>query len=114
MVYSLTITDILLIPALLTILGMFIYGEAFARSYSKGMLPGYRWIGAGFVAIATLKGLYNVWLINDPTNGGFYRATLMGSRVINAHYVTLVGPLLIVGVIFALERWFRRYEKNED
>ncbi len=114
MVYSLTITDILLIPALLTVLGMFLYGEAFARAYSKGSLPGYRWVGAGLVGLAVLKGLWNVWLVNDPTNSGFYRATLMGSRVVNAHYVSLIGPLVIVGIIFGLEHWFRGYQKNPD
>ena len=109
---SVTTTDVLLLPGILLFFGVFVYGAAFGNGMRQDALPGYRWAGVGLLALAAFLGALTVWKLFEPGIGAFYRAALQGRKVVAAHYVSLVLPILLLGAVAAAEAWFRRYRRE--
>lgn len=109
---SITVTDVLLLPLILIFFGCFVYGVAFGNGVRSHQLPLYRWVGVGLLAISVMLGALAVWKMLQPGLGVFYRASLQGRKVVAAHYVSLVLPLVLVGAAFAMESWFKRYRRE--
>lgn len=105
-----TYSDLLFIPALLTLLGIVVYTVTTLRSRHDDHLTPYRFIGMGLVGIGFLLGLRHVWDLVNPSLGAFYRASLSGysKRFIAAHYLSAIAPLVVLGGLFLVDRYLKK------
>ena len=104
-----TPTSILLLPGILAFFGLFVYGVAFGNGVREHVMPKYRWVGVGLLAVAFLLGAKTLYLIFEPGLGAFYRAQLTGKRIVAAHYAAMLMPLILLVATGAMEFWFKRY-----
>lgn len=105
-----TPSSVLLLPGILAFFGIFVYGVGFGNGVREHVLPRYRWVGVALLVVALLFGAKTVYLMYEPGIGAFYRAQLFGKKIVAAHYVAFVMPLLLVLVTFGMEAWFKRFQ----
>ena len=104
-----TPTSLLLLPGILAFFGLFVYGVGFGNGVRDHALPKYRWVGVGLLAVALFLGAKTIWLMYEPSLGPFYRAQLVGKKIVAAHYIAMAMPLLLLALVGAMEFWFKRY-----
>ena len=105
-------TDVLLLPLLLVFFGGFVYGVALAKGLREYALPTYRWAGIALISLAILIGARSVWAMVEPGNGPFYRSMIQGRKIVMAHYLGLLLPLIALGLAIGTEIWFKRYRRD--
>lgn len=107
-----TPTSILLLPGILAFFGLFVYGVAFGNGVRDHVMPKYRWVGIGLLALAFILGAKTLYLMFEPNLGPFYRAQLSGRKIVAAHYAAMLLPLLLLLLTGAMELWFKRYRAD--
>lgn len=109
-----TLSDVLLLPGILIFLGVVVYGVAYTNALQGGALPRYRWVSMLFVALAFLASVGKFWELVNPATGPFYQQMLVGQKkVLIAHYVGPVLPVLCVALVILLEVQFKRHSNDE-
>jgi hypothetical protein len=101
-----TFKDVLLLPGLLTFLGLVIYGAAWVNLKTNGVLLGFRFFGLALIFCAMLVDAKELWTILDPNTGSFNQiaiATTEGRKTVLAHYGVTFGPLLVIALAVVLE-----------
>lgn len=105
-----TPNDVLLLPAIVLLFGVLIYGGAVANGLTLRVLPKYRWAGVAVMILGAVIGVRTVGQLYGST-GDFYRA-MIDRKTLLAHYAALVLPLIALALVPVAEWWFRRSVEN--
>lgn len=107
-----SITDLLLLPLLLTFFGALIYGLSVDNGLKRGKLAPSRWVGVGLVVLGLLAGFRDFWALTDSFNRSAYQA--VGKRVYIAHYLAGLLPLIALLVCLGVDFWARGRLKGRN
>lgn len=106
-----SLSDVLLLPAILVIFAILTYGLATVAKVQEDKAPKYRYLAYVFLAVAMYVGAQHLYAAYNPDTGMFYRAGLFSKKMLFAHYVSFFAPLIfLIGAIF-YERWYRKYSR---
>ncbi len=104
-------TDVLLLPGILLLFGVVVYGAGLANGIRDQTAPKYRWAGVVLVAFAMVIGALTVSHLYGPL-AEFYRAMIGNRKVLLAHYVALGVPFVVLALVPVGEAWFRRMRQD--
>lgn len=117
-----TAKTVLQFPLLLCVIAVFAYGFAYAAYRNTGRPSLFRYVAFLFAILGIVAGLQQVWKLQNPDTGLLYRNGLRNTpRVLYAHYVAPVLPLILLIVLFIADLRLRKkakadalYEEDED
>ena len=104
-------TDVLMLPMLALLFGAVVYGAGIANGRNMENPPKYRWVGVGLLAIALILGIETVYRLFGPLSA-FYRAMIGNRKLLLAHYIALILPLLALAAVPVAEAWHRRTQRD--
>lgn len=103
-----SLSEVLILPVLLTMIGLIIYWAGVARALSYGEVKKFRWVGIILLMLALFVGVRYLWNMIDPSMGAFYRGAISGRRILYAHYVAPAMPFLSLLGVFILDIYLRK------
>ena len=104
-------TDVLMVPMIVLLFGLVVYGAGLANGLSARTPPKYRWTGTGLMVVSLILGFMTMYRLYDGTSE-FYRAMIGNRKVLLAHYVGFFLPLLLLACTPLAELWFRRAQRD--
>jgi predicted ABC-type exoprotein transport system permease subunit len=101
-----TVSDLLLLPGLLTFFGALLYGLAWLNWRSNAVLPNYRWVAVILALLALFIGVKTMLTMSDP----FYRTAIApeGRKIVFSHYLAPALPVLLLLTIAVMEGVVKR------
>jgi hypothetical protein len=87
--------DLMLLPMVFAFFAVFMYAGSALRKKKTGSAGRWGWTFWIPIVIGIYIGLQRVVAINDP----FYKTAVNSGRVTVTHYLTLVVPFIVLGVI---------------
>jgi cytochrome bd-type quinol oxidase subunit 2 len=97
-----TISDALLLPGFLTFFAFLMYGSSWLNFKRNGVLPKARWWSLLPAALGMFAGCKQMLVVFDEFN----KTAILGNggrRVLVAHYIAPVVPLLFIVVVVIIE-----------
>lgn len=96
--------DVFLLPGILVFLGAIIWIGSWLGDQDKPKANPWRWIAVIPLLFALVIGIQNLWAMHNPETGRFYLETMragtrLSRRLLVAHYLTFILPLVSLIVI---------------
>lgn len=108
--------DVLRLPALLSVIGIFLTLFTLIGFKNTRELPRFRYVAFFFYAAATAAGWYWLWKLLDPSpTGNLYRRGYVVTQIMAAaHWVAFLGPLGLLVAAVLIERRMRKVAKENE
>jgi hypothetical protein len=97
-----------MMPALFSVIALFLIGLSAISFKNTGDLPKWRWISLVFLAAALFFGLSWSWRMLDPSAEVYaYRLTVTTRVMEFAHFAAALIPITLIGQYFLVDRQMR-------
>lgn len=106
--------DVLLLPGMLSVFGVFILIFALISFKSSGNLPKFRWAALLFFIAAVVVGWGPFSLfVGSSVESAAYQTTVTSNSFRISHYIAIAGPILLILIYGIAEMQLRKKAAND-
>jgi hypothetical protein len=103
-------SDVLLMPALFSVIAAMAYGFAMVAYKNTGELPKWRFLAQLLAILAFVFGFPYFWkYVNPSTEGHAYRQLISTRTFQLSHYLAVLGPILVLIVLVLIDMRVRKH-----
>ncbi len=107
-------TQILMMPALFSVLGFFSLILGWISFKNSGDMPKWRWISLVLFVVGFFFGFSWFWRYVNPSVDSYaYRTTITTRFMVAAHYVAPVIPLILIIIYFVMDQKMKKAAQEQ-